>query len=117
MPPLPLTSHSPPTHLPLTFLSPSSHLTLTPHSSLLTPPSLPHHSLNLTPNPATERVTVSATGMQSVELLAVDGMVIMRREGLRQDEYLLDLKGLAAGVYMVRVSTPLGTATRRLMVQ
>ena len=77
----------------------------------------PAPDITLTPNPATECVTVSAIGMQSVELLAVDGMVIMRREGLRQDEYLLDLKGLAAGVYMVRVSTPLGTATRRLLVQ
>ena len=27
--------------------------------------------ITLTPNPASERVTVSATGMQSVELLAV----------------------------------------------
>ena len=73
--------------------------------------------ITLTPNPATERVTVSATGMQSVELLAVDGTVILHREGLQQDEYLLDLKGLAPGLYMVRVSTPLGTATRRLLVQ
>ena len=73
--------------------------------------------ITLTPNPATERVIVSAIGMQSVELLAVDGTVIMRRDGLMQDEYTLDLKGLAAGLYMVRVGTPLGTATRRLLVQ
>ena len=73
--------------------------------------------VTLTPNPAAERVTVSATGMQSVELLGVDGTVIMRRDGLMQDEYILDLKGLATGVYMVRVSTAKGTATRRLMVQ
>ena len=73
--------------------------------------------VTLTPNPAAERVTVLAEGIQSVELLGVDGTVIMRREGLMQDEYILDLKGLAAGVYMVRVSTAKGTATRRLMVQ
>ena len=77
----------------------------------------PAPDITLTPNPATECVTVSAIGMQSVELLAVDGTVILRHDGLQQDEYLLDLKSLAAGVYMVRVSTPLGTATRRLMVQ
>ena len=75
------------------------------------------NDVTLTPNPAAERVTVSAKGMQSIELLGVDGTVIMRREGLMQDEYILDLKGLAAGVYMVRVSTAKGTATRRLMVQ
>ncbi len=72
--------------------------------------------ITLTPNPASEQVTVAATGMQSIELLGVDGTVIMRREGLMQDEYTLDLKGLAAGVYMVRVSTAKGTATRRLAV-
>ena len=53
--------------------------------------------VTLTPNPAAERVTVSAEGMQSVELLGVDGTVIMRREGLQQNEYILNLKGLAAG--------------------
>ena len=73
--------------------------------------------ITLTPNPASECVTVSATGMQSVELLAVDGTVILHRDGLHQDEYTLDLKGLVAGLYMVRVGTPLGTATRRLLVQ
>ena len=55
--------------------------------------------------------------MQGDELLAVDGTVIMRRDGLHQDEYTLNLKSLAAGLYMVRVGTPLGTATRRLLVQ
>ncbi|MBR4505594.1 MAG: T9SS type A sorting domain-containing protein [Bacteroidales bacterium] len=71
--------------------------------------------ITLTPNPATKRVTVAAEGMESVELIGVDGTVLQRREC--RNACTLDLRGLAAGVYMVRVGTPQGTATKRLVVQ
>jgi hypothetical protein len=69
------------------------------------------------PNPATERVTVAAEGMERVEVVAVDGTILLCKDGLRQDACVLDLNGLTAGVYMVRVATPRGTATRKLAVQ
>lgn len=73
--------------------------------------------VTLMPNPATERVTVAAEGMECVEVLAVDGTILLRKDGLRQDACVLELNGLTAGVYMVRVATPRGTATRKLAVQ
>ena len=71
--------------------------------------------ITLTPNPAADRVTVAAEGLESVELIGTDGAVLQRREC--RNTCVLDLRGLAAGVYMVRVSTPSGTATKRLAVQ
>ncbi len=72
-------------------------------------------AITLTPNPAAERVTVAAEGMESVELIGADGAVLQRREC--RNACTLDLRGLAAGVYMVRVGTARGTATKRLVVQ
>ena len=69
----------------------------------------------LVPNPATERVTVAAEGMESVELVTVDGATVLRRDC--RGECTLDLKGLANGTYMVRVTTAKGVATRKLVVQ
>ncbi|MBR4506844.1 MAG: T9SS type A sorting domain-containing protein [Bacteroidales bacterium] len=71
--------------------------------------------ITLTPNPAADRVTVAAEGMESVELIGVDGAVLQRKEC--RNTCVLDLRGLAAGVYMVRVGTARGTATKRLVVQ
>ena len=72
-------------------------------------------TITLTPNPAADRVTVAAEGMESVELIGADGAVLQRREC--RNTCVLDLRGLAAGVYMVRVGTATGTATKRLVVQ
>ena len=71
--------------------------------------------ITLTLNPAADRVTVAAEGMESVELIGTDGAVLQRREC--RNTCVLDLRGLAAGVYMVRVGTLQGTATKRLVVQ
>ena len=71
--------------------------------------------VTLTPNPAADRVTVTAEEMESVELIGTDGAVLLRKECHGRCE--LDLAGLASGIYMVRVGTATGTATKRLVVQ
>ncbi len=71
--------------------------------------------VTLTPNPAADRVTVAAEGMERVELIGVDGTVLLRKDC--HGECQIDLTGLAAGLYLVRATTPRGTATRRLVVQ
>ncbi len=70
--------------------------------------------VTLTPNPAADRVTVAAEGMERVELIGVDGTVLLRRDC--HGECQIDLTGLAAGLYLVRATTPRGTATRSLVV-
>ncbi len=73
------------------------------------------NEVTLTPNPAADHVTVAAEGMERVELIGVDGTVLLRRDC--HGECQIDLTGLAAGLYLVRATTPRGTTTRRLVVQ
>jgi hypothetical protein len=72
-------------------------------------------AVTVSPNPAADRVTVAAEGMERVELIDVDGTVLLRRDC--RGECQIDLTGLAAGLYLVRATTPRGTTTRRLVVQ
>ena len=75
--------------------------------------------VTLSPNPAKDNVTVAAEGYDdavTVSVTSISGVELIRREKVTLP-LTLDTKGLAAGVYMVRVSTAKGTATRRLMVQ
>ena len=73
---------------------------------------------SLTPNPAHWSATVQCeTGMTSVELLTVKGERIMLRDMAGRQTCTLDLSGLARGIYIVQVTTPKGTAARKLAVE
>ena len=73
---------------------------------------------SLTPNPAHESATVQCeVGMTSVELLTVKGERIMLRDMAGEPTCSLDLSGLAKGIYIVQVTTPKGTAARKLAVE
>ncbi len=76
-------------------------------------------TVTLTPNPTKDNVTVAAEGYDeavTVSVTSISGVELIRCEKVTLP-LTLDTKGLAAGVYMVRVLTAKGTATRRLMVQ
>ena len=69
------------------------------------------------PNPATEEARVlSSFGIEGVEVFDAEGRRVaeLRGEGL---EARIDVRGWAAGSYLLRVATPLGTATKKLLVR
>lgn len=73
--------------------------------------------VSLQPNPATDKATVlSSFGLTEVEVIDIAGNHVLRQEasGLSAK---LDVSALPRGTYIVRIHTPLGTATRRLLVQ
>lgn len=70
----------------------------------------------LYPNPATDRCTVTCDGMQSLQLLNALGQTI-RTEAVNGSSYDLDLRGMAPGVYMLRVATTQGIATSKVIVR
>ena len=73
----------------------------------------------LKPNPAMGKATVSSEGYDgaaTVSVTTVDGIEVLRHDNTTLP-LTLDLAGLASGVYMVRVGTARGTATKRLVVQ
>jgi hypothetical protein len=79
---------------------------------------------DLMPNPtdgavALELEMTSTGGRVQVEVLNVNGQVVLT-EALQAASFLrhdMDLGGLAAGMYTVRLTTQEGRATRRLVVR
>lgn len=67
-------------------------------------------TVSLYPNPATDVVTVSAEGLREVSLLDLNGRVLSTTTSPR-----VDVSGLAAGVYFLRVVTDNGIAREKLV--
>ena len=79
----------------------------------------------LSPNPASQTVTVEVFGVTpqigetrqaaSLQIVNLEGRIVAesRVEGEKAD---LDVSHLSAGVYLVRLQTPLGSATRKLTI-
>ena len=82
------------------------------HSTVIEP------SFILTPNPAHGSVTVQCDeGIKSVELLSVKGETVHRRNAAGAQSCTLDITGLSRGIYIVQITTPQGTAARKLAVE
>ena len=69
----------------------------------------------MAPNPATDRCTVEATGLQRVQLLDLMGRTII--DQLCADRCTLNLEYIPAGIYLVRSHTAEGIGTNKLIVQ
>ena len=72
---------------------------------------------SLTPNPAHGSATVRCEeGIRSVELLTLKGERILYQDIAGKQTCTLDLAGLSKGIYIVQITTPQGTAARKLAV-
>ena len=69
----------------------------------------------LAPNPATDRCTVEATGLQRVQLLDLMGRTLIDQPCA--DRCTLNLEYIPAGIYLVRSHTAEGIGTNKLIVQ
>ena len=73
---------------------------------------------SITPNPAHGSATVQCSvGIMGVEVLSVKGETVMHKDVAGEQACTLDLTGLSKGIYIVQVTTPHGTATRKLAVE
>ena len=73
--------------------------------------------VTVSPNPATDRVQVlSSFGLTHLEAYDADGRRVAEREasGL---EATLDVTAWPRGTYLLRITTPVGTVTKKLLVQ
>ena len=71
----------------------------------------------LQPNPAAERVLVTSSfGLQGVELYNAAGVKVYEQQATGYSA-ILDVSGLPAGPYLVRIATPAGTVTKKLVVR
>lgn len=73
---------------------------------------------SVTPNPARGTATVRCeAGVQGVEVVSATGATVLSLDGGGAQACVLDLAGLAKGIYIVRITTPLGTAAQKLAVE
>lgn len=78
---------------------------------------MPEHMVSVSPNPAKEEVWVaSEAGLQRIDAYTADGRCILSQEasGLQA---VMDVSGWASGTYLLRVTTPMGTTTKKLLVR
>ena len=75
------------------------------------------NSLVVRPNPATDRLIVEARGAGTLTVVDMSGRQVRRMtvDG-STDSAVLDISGLAAGVYVVRLVSATGTSTAQLVV-
>jgi hypothetical protein len=77
-------------------------------------------SLEVFPNPTSDRITIELTGARSgpliVELYRADGALV-RRERFASDRYVMDLSQLSEGPCLLRVSDGQGQVVERVVVQ
>ena len=79
--------------------------------------SVEENSTYLMPNPASETVTVASSfRIAEVELFSLDGRSLLRSR-VDAMSTALNLDGLAAGTYIVRIATNGGTAYKKLVVK
>lgn len=73
--------------------------------------------VSLSPNPAQERVEVfSSFGMSSIEVYDGGGRKVHEQQASGY-KAILDVHGWAAGTYLLRIATPMGTTTKKLLVR
>jgi hypothetical protein len=61
-------------------------------------------------------VDIPQPGTHSLEVVAANGRVIARRRGWGRSRYVIGGSRLGPGVYVVRLTTPQGTANRKVLV-
>lgn len=68
------------------------------------------------PNPATDAVTIiSSFSINSVELYKSDGTLLLSQP-VNAISATIDIRGIPKGLYIIRITTPAGTSTKRLVV-
>jgi hypothetical protein len=84
-------------------------------------PAREHATFSVTPNPASgvARIEYSMPGSTKATLRVYDvfGRQVYSSLGLRASSFRLDLRSMPAGVYMLRLESDLGSATRKLVIE
>ncbi len=72
-----------------------------------------HNKISLIyPNPASSKISVEAQGLQGVRFFNSVGM-----EVLFSDQKEIDVSTLESGIYFVKIKTPEGTLTKKIIIQ
>ena len=66
------------------------------------------------PNPVKDMLHVTCDNMQQYEVFSLDGRLVKSMQ-TRNNEDVIDLSNLGSGIYLIRITTDKGVATRRII--
>ena len=66
------------------------------------------------PNPVKDMLHVTCDNLQQYEVFSLDGKLVKSMQ-TRNDEDVIDLSNLGSGIYLIRITTDKGVATRRII--
>lgn len=74
--------------------------------------------VDISPNPATERVTLQYGDLpvREIRLFAADGRLVRVLQNIQPEQIVLDVAGLGNGVYTVQLLTDRGSVARKILV-
>lgn len=71
--------------------------------------------IEIFPNPTEQYLHVKASLIQSVELFDLLGAQILKRDGIMNNKFSIDLNEFPSGIYMMHVSTANGSYTEKVV--
>lgn len=74
------------------------------------------NSISIYPNPTNGVFTIESENMQSFEITSISGEIIKTITQNNSNKTDIDLKGYAAGIYFVKITTDKGNATKKLIL-
>ena len=72
------------------------------------------------PNPASDHLILhlnGKNGMISYSVISMDGKEMFKKSAIDPKHELIDLSGLANGLYLIKTETLLGPITKKILVQ
>lgn len=93
---------------------------------IVTEPSVSISNLNkedeftIYPNPATSKILLlnfNASDQTNMRISTFDGQIIMQKAYHNQDKIEIDISGLSAGIYIIKVHSDKGVETKKLIVR
>ena len=89
-----------------------------PDSSSLKPNLMVERYSQIYPNPAQSEVTVACSfAMESIELYNPEGQRVLSRQANKAHTFTIDVSSLSKGVYLCKIQTAKGSATKKVIMQ
>lgn len=100
------------------FLAPRMYLVI--QDQTIGIPTEEEIEFNIFPNPVTEQLTIQLNGngiIYTVELLDLNGRVIVRKDNIMSNTFTANRNGIASGTYILRVLSNKGMVTEKILIK
>jgi len=76
-----------------------------------------NNKIDIYPNPSSGIITIGGDNIQNVEVLDINGKVVLQTNSLNQSNLSIDISNQSKGIYFIRVITSKGTEIRKIVFE